>query len=171
MAKLAFIENVKTNQAAFAQRVTQIADKLGFDPDDLMAVMYLESGLNPKAVNPNGGATGLIQFMPATAQAFGTSTAALLNMSNIQQLDWVEKFYSQPFLRGKMNSFPDLYLATFAPAYLGKADTVKFPANYAKFNPGFDLNKDNALTVGEFREAVYKRLPKAYVSYFKKKVA
>ena len=50
--------------------------------------MVFESRLNPQAVNPISGATGLIQFMPSTARG-GTTTAVLKRMSNVQQLDYV----------------------------------------------------------------------------------
>lgn len=39
-------------------------------PQDLIAVTFIESGLRPTAVSP-AGATGLWQFMPRTARAYG----------------------------------------------------------------------------------------------------
>ena len=38
-------------------------------------------------------ATGLIQFMPKTAKNLGTSTQQLFKMSNVQQLDYVYKYF------------------------------------------------------------------------------
>ena len=77
----------------FAAKVRQIASRLGVPPDYLMAVMWSESRLDPAATNPEGGATGLIQFMPATAAGLGTSCEALREMSALDQLDYVERFF------------------------------------------------------------------------------
>ena len=41
------------------------------DPTILHAIAMKESSMNPAAVNPDTGATGLMQFMPAPAKAFG----------------------------------------------------------------------------------------------------
>ena len=168
-----FENYVKSNKAEFLAKVENISAKLLIDPNWLMAVMYKESRLNPQAVNSRGGATGLIQFMPATAQALGTSTAALKAMTNVQQLDYVYKYY-KPYIT-KLNSYPDLYLATFFPAALGKSDdyilqTSKLSAaTIADANPGIDLNKDRKITVGEFKEYCYAQFDTATQNILKKK--
>ncbi len=170
---LLFENYVKSNKAEFLAKVENISAKLLIDPDWLMAVMYKESRLNEKAVNSRGGATGLIQFMPATAQSLGTSTAALKAMSNVEQLDYVYKYY-KPYIT-KLNSYPDLYLATFFPAALGKADDYILQtsqlsaATIADANPGIDLNKDRKITVGEFKEYCYKQFDEATQERLKKK--
>ena len=151
-----WLENkVTSNKEAFLQKVRLICAKLGIEPDWLMFVMNSESGLNPAAYNPNGGASGLIQFMPATAEGLGTTTAALRQMSNVEQLDYVYKYF-YPY-RGKMDSLYDLYLVTFFPAALGKPDsyilqTSTLPAKViADANPGIDLDGNDQITVGEFK--------------------
>ena len=149
---------VKTNLEEFLSKTDLISQKLGINPNWLLAVMTIESGINPQAVNPNGGATGLIQFMPATATSLGTSTAALKAMSNVQQLDFVYK-YLLPF-SGKMKRFVDVYFAVFFPAAIGKPDdwvletTTLSRAKIAAANPLFDTNKDGKLTVQEVRDAM-----------------
>jgi len=68
----------------FRDRVWWIADTLGLDPDDLMACMAWESAESFRADIKNAagsGATGLIQFMPSTAKALGTTTTELAKMS------------------------------------------------------------------------------------------
>lgn len=170
---LLFEEKVTRNKEAFIAKVKSISAKLLIEPDWLMAVMYKESGINEKAVNPNGGATGLIQFMPATAQSLGTTTAALKAMSNVEQLDYVYKYY-KPYIT-KLNSYPDLYLATFFPAALGKSDdwvlqTSRLSAKtIARANPVIDLNKDDKITVGEFKEYCYKQFSTEIQNRLKKK--
>lgn len=169
-----FEQYVTTNKQAFLAKVKEVSKKLLIEPDWLMAVMYKESGINPQAVNPNGGATGLIQFMPATAKSLGTSTTALKNMSNVEQLDYVYKYY-KPYIT-KLNSYPDLYMATFFPAALGKSNDYVLQTSslsagtIARANPVIDLNKDNKITVGEFHEYCYKQFSTDVVAILKKKI-
>lgn len=155
---------------SFSNKVQAISSKLGFDPNWLMAVMYSESGFNPAARNPTGGATGLIQFMPATAQWLGTTTAELAKMDRIRQLDFVELFYWK--FRNhlpKVQQFTDLYLLTFYPKALIERwpDSRIFPDVVYRMNSGLDLNKDRKLTVGEFRawalNRVNRKLPDGIV--------
>lgn len=138
----------------FAERVIEIADNLGIDPDWLMLVMYFESGLNPQAKNRNSSATGLIQFMESTAKKLGTSTEALYNMNALDQLVFVEKYF-QPY-KGKMESLTDVYLAVFYPSAVGKDDNYVLGGdgtdtarNIARLNPVFDTNKDGQITKSE----------------------
>lgn len=135
----------------FAERVQEIADNLGIEADWLMLVMYFESGLNPTAVNRTSGATGLIQFMPPTANALGVSTERLRQMNAVDQLYYVEK-YLLPY-KNKMRDFVDVYLAVFYPSAIGKSDDYVLGGdNYAKVasqNSIFDTNHDGKITRGE----------------------
>ena len=47
------------------------AGKYGLNPDDAVAVARLESGLNPRAQNPNSSAGGLFQFINSTWGQYG----------------------------------------------------------------------------------------------------
>ena len=147
---------ITENKEQFLAHLVNYCGLLFIDPDWLLAVMYKESRIDHRAVNTHSGATGLIQFMPATAAALGTTTAALKAMSNVQQLEYVYK-YLKPY-KGKMNSYTDTYLAVFFPAALGKGSayvlaTANLPAGtVASWNPGVDLNNDNKITVAEFEK-------------------
>lgn len=161
---LVYQNYIKTNAIDFINKVIAISSKLKIDANWLMTVMYAESRLSEKAYNSNGGATGLIQFMPSTARALGTTTAALRAMTNVQQLDYVLKYFA-PYA-GRMKNVYDLYLVTFFPVALGKPDSYVMQTNalsakvIAKANPGIDLNKDLQITVGEFKMYVDKYLKK-----------
>lgn len=108
-----------TEEPLFARAVTDVASSLGFDVNSMLGVMSSESGINPKAVNPTGGATGLIQFMPATARALGTTVEALRNMTGVEQLEYVRRFFLPYQGRIRRDEPGDYYIATFLPAYLG----------------------------------------------------
>ncbi len=126
----------------------------------LLAIMYMESGVNPAIVNKNGGATGLIQFIPSTAKGLGTSVEALKKMSAVQQLVWVKKYFQGNFKSLKITSiksFADLYMVVFYPKAYGKADSYVIGIKGQKaydYNRAIDTtwgNNDGVLTAGDFR--------------------
>jgi len=155
---LPFIEKVKTNQKKFGEKVIDISNKLDTVPHYLMIVMNNESGLRADIKNPTSSASGLIQFMEATAKGLGTTTADLRTMSNVKQLDYVYK-YLKPYAK-KFKDVSDVYLAVFFPLALYKDEDYKFPSWAVKANPIFDLNKDGILTKAEFRNYVNKKYAK-----------
>jgi hypothetical protein len=177
---LPLIDKVKTNKVAFENKVIHIASLLDIQPEWLMAVMNSESNLNPQARNTKypvqgGYATGLIQFTPNTAKGLGTTTDALYAMSNIDQLDYVYKYF-KPY-RDRIESFIDLYMVTFFPVAVGKPkDWVLQAKNIAalavaRANPIFDLDKNGSITVGEVEEAFLKRVPAEMLASLKKKAS
>ena len=147
------------NSREFLQKVIEVSERLGIDSSWLLDVMKFESGLDPKALNPNTGATGLIQFMPATARDLGTTVGELHNMDAIEQMEYVYK-YLQPY-SGKMQSLTDTYFAVFFPSAIGKPrswvlqSSSQSAALIARHNPIFDTNHDNKITVGEVEDYLY----------------
>lgn len=151
------IAKVKTNTAEFANKVGVIAKEIGINPDYLMAAMTIESNLNPAAVNPITNATGLIQFMPSTANGLGTSTDKLKTMSNIDQLDYVRKYFL-PY-KNKLKTLGDVYLTIFYPAAVGKPDSYIFPDKVKEQNQVLDFINDGKLTKGDIEAYLKNRFP------------
>ena len=64
-------------------------------------------------------ATGLIQFMPKTAEGLGTSTEELSKMSRSEQLEYVDKHF-ETNLKGRLGDeggdISDLYMSVLFPA-------------------------------------------------------
>lgn len=167
-------------QPAFAKRVIEISSELVIQPNWLMQVMWSESKLNPQAVNRQPGdpadpftraasrATGLLQFMPATARSLGTTTQAIYRMTALQQLEYVRKYFL-PW-KGRMHSYFDVYSVVFFPAIIGKPDTwvlqtSRLPAaTIAKQNPAVNLVRDSQITVAEFKEYVRRSVAPAHRS-------
>lgn len=152
--------NVKLTKS-FLNKVKQVAQRIGCNYKDLLAVMNSESGLNSRAQNQKGGATGLIQFMPATARALGTTTDALRNMSPEQQLDYVEKFYAMQrknFVKSNRQlSAGDLYSLTFMPACVNKEVLTTKGSTYYSANKGLDTNGDGQITKSELAQRVARK--------------
>jgi len=169
------LENYITeNKDLFINRVNEISTILGINPDWLMLDMYHESGLDSSAVNPNGGATGLIQFMPATAAGLGTSTDDLLNMSNVDQLDYVLAYF-KPYA-GRIKTAYDIFLIDFFPAALGKPDDYIFHTSnlsaqtIANANKIFDLDGDGQITMAEYKQNLNNYFSKYGLDPSKKKI-
>jgi hypothetical protein len=155
-----FEEYIKENKKEFTEKVNNICTELRIEANWLMFVMWFESKLNPQAVNPISGATGLIQFTPTTARSLGTTTDVLKHMSNVQQLDYVLA-YLRPY-KGRMKRWIDVYLAVFYPKAMGKPNFVITSDIVAKQNKIFDLNKDLDISVKEIETALRKQIPEKY---------
>ncbi|MDI9636218.1 hypothetical protein QM565_10540 [Geitlerinema splendidum] len=65
-------------------------------------------------------ATGLIQFMPYTAKELGTSPDALCKMSQVEQMQWVERYLVQRGFRG--GDLKPLYSTVFVGNPYGKGN-------------------------------------------------
>lgn len=150
----------------FKDRVLWIADALDCDPNHLMACMAWESGesFSPSKKNMAGsGATGLIQFMPATAKGMGTTTARLAAMTAEDQLRWVYEYF-KPYA-GRLNNLGDVYMAILWPKGVGKPDHFvlfdrsKAPITFRQ-NAGLDVNKDGLVTRAECLVKVNQKLAK-----------
>lgn len=145
----------------FRRKAIALAGRLGLDPSILMAVIAFETGrsFSASVVNRRSGATGLIQFMPATARSLGTSTAALAAMSEVQQLDYVER-YLKPFA-GRLSDLPSAYMAVLWPAAVRQPlSHVLFaaPAIAYEQNSGLDADKDGKVTKAEAAAKVQRLL-------------
>lgn len=133
----------------FYNKVVNIASRIGCNPDDLMTVMNAESGIDTKAVNPKGGATGLIQFQPKTAKGLGTSTDELLSMSAEEQLNYVEKHLKQAkkiagYGADEAIDRNTLYALVFMPARAKREVLTQSGEDYFSSNPG--LQTGNQIT-------------------------
>ena len=166
---------------AWGQKLTQaeriavfdLADWLDVQPDNLMACMAWESAetFSPKVKNAAGsGAVGLIQFMPATARALGTTTTALAAMTVIEQLAYVKRYF-QPY-RGRLRTLSDLYMAILWPRGIGKAESyvlwtkAKNPVTYGQ-NAGIDVNKDGVITKAEAAAKAKAKLVRGMLPQFR----
>ena len=163
-------EKVKQD-TAFTQGVTQLAKKYNVPEDYLYAVMGFETGgtFDPAQKNLEGSeATGLIQFMPSTAEGLGTTTEALSKMTRAEQLTYVDKHFASKNIQG--GTLSDLYMAVLLPAAVGKPeDYVLFGDGGAyggqrayEQNKGLDLNKDGKITKAEATSKVAAYLPQGF---------
>ena len=149
--------------APFARKVIALAEQLQCDPNHLMAAMAFETGetFSPSVLNRVSGATGLIQFMPATARSMGTTTDALAVLSAEEQLDYVARYFA-PYA-GRLRSLADVYMVILWPRAVAKPDSyVLFKGTskaYAQ-NRGLDIDLDKQVTKAEAATKVRDKLTK-----------
>lgn len=147
----------------FRDRIIWTANELGMDPNHIMACIAFESGetFSPSIKNAAGsGATGLIQFMPATAKALGTSVTALAKMTAEDQIKYVYKYFL-PY-KGRLKTLEDVYMAILWPRAIGKPETFPlFTGGVAyRQNAGLDTNKDGIVTKYEAAKKVREKFEK-----------
>ncbi len=156
--------------SGFCAKLEEVAKNINCDPKDLIGMMQSESGINPSAYNNNGGATGLIQFMPSTARGLGTTTQELLNMSAIEQLDYVEQYFSNwTGGSGQRLTGGDLYTLCFLPAFIDKevlcSSSDSSTSVYYNANSGLDADGDGSITKTELSNRVSNKYQEVLKQY------
>ncbi len=91
---IVLVPGIQRSTPEFRQALAQMAARHGWDLDGIAIAISLESGFDPAAVNAKSGATGLIQWIPKTAEAYGTTTAELKRMSDVEQVPYIERFFT-----------------------------------------------------------------------------
>jgi len=144
---------------AFKAKTIEIAEYIGINPSYLMSCMAFETGetFSPKIENAKGShAVGLIQFTAIDAKDLKTTLAALKQMSDIEQLDYVRAHFKR--FRGKLSSLDDVYLAILYPKAIGcEPDDVVFRKGTIQYvqNSGLDADKNGEITVREISAKVH----------------
>ena len=109
---------------AVRSRILSLADRYRFSPDDFARLSLMESGgMNPRA--SNGRCHGVIQFCDgpgrgAASVGFRDNPRAILDVPLLQQLDLVDRYFSQVGLQPDKGqdrlSLDELYLSILTPA-------------------------------------------------------
>ena len=154
----------------FKEKVIEICINLKINPDFLMSCMAFETGetFSASIKNPVASAIGLIQFLETTAASLGTTTSKLANMSEVEQLEYVEKYF-MPYA-GKIETIEDIYMAIIYPKAVGKSnDYVLFSSSSSSYiaNKGLDKNMDGSITKEEAAAKVKEKLEKGLKKDYK----
>ena len=153
----------------FESKVRKVSRKLGIPPEWLMSVMYSESKFDASARNSKGsGATGLIQWMPATAKDFDITVEKLRNLNHIEQLDFVYKYMNRVRKKyGSFDSLTEVYLAILYPKAIGEDYCYTLyasPSRSYKMNTILDENKDSRVTVKDIDDRMRRLYKPAYMT-------
>ncbi len=115
----------------FRKKVVAISNRNGVDANNLMAAMAHETGgtfdptcgtFRKHKDEAREGYVGLLQIGKDAATDLKVTRTELLNMSQIEQLDYVEKYINLPLVKGKLNTLTDFYLAVLFPVDCGKGN-------------------------------------------------
>ena len=138
-------KKLKCNVDNFIDDLKDISVKYKINPTHLLFLMWLESDLNPSAINKVSRAVGLIQFTPMTCSVLNYDYNDVKIMNGIQQLHIVDKYLlTNKKLIDKCDDVYMLYLVIFYPAAIYKVDhnnnDFTFPDIVAKQNPAIFRN-------------------------------
>jgi hypothetical protein len=148
----AAVRGIERASPALLRALARAAAELRLPLDALVATIAVETAGTWRANirNPASGATGLIQWLPSTARAQGTTVEALARMTPVQQVPWVAAYFRR--WQGKLRTASDVYLAVFSPKYIGAEPDVIM---YRRGQPAYDQNAhldtdvDGVITVAE----------------------
>lgn len=142
----------------FRDSVLWIEGKLKVKANYLMPCMGFETGLtfSPSVKNPGSSATGLIQFMDATAYDLGVTTAQLAGMTAVRQLAFVYKYLERFGSDLSHWSLEDTYMSILLPSMIGHPDTepMNWPSKAYAANRGLDVDKNGVVTKAEATKRV-----------------
>jgi hypothetical protein len=157
------VNRVLQDNPDLKEGISRLATKYNIPAISLMAIMDFETGgsFDPAETNQAGsGAIGLIGFLPETARSLGTTTAELAQMSQTEQLVYVEKYFDQFGDRLSGGNLDDIYMAVLWPKAIGKPDGyVLFRRGTVAYrqNSGLDHNEDGTITKYEAATKVRRR--------------
>jgi hypothetical protein len=135
---------------SFLRAFVDAARSVNVDADRLAVLVSHESRFLPSIQNSETRATGLIQFMPSTARALGTTVDALKRMSATEQLPYVAAFFA-PY-HGRLAP-RDVIIAALGTGVGKPDDTIVFEEGSTGYrqNPGLDTNHDGVISLGDVR--------------------
>lgn len=153
-----------------ANKIVEVAADIGANPYDLAAVLRHESQFNPRAqgkpgalieekpkpgstvvqrryaYNPQGGATGILQWLHP--EEYGVSGTTLWGLDSVAQMDLVRKYF---LAHGDVSTKDRLFMAVFFPDYMGAPLDRPFPENVRAANPGTNAPLDYIANADKYR--------------------
>ena len=114
----------------YLSAVGELAGTLGVSRDEMLAVMDLESGHNPR--RQNGSHTGLIQMGHKESAGVGTTTGKLMQMSRVEQMKYVKEYFSQRAKKNPPKDIAGVYMLVALPAWANKPETEPLATNDKK---------------------------------------
>lgn len=139
-----------------------LAGATTFEPEWMLAIMCLESGLQAKPKRPPSGARGLTQFMPQTLRGFHLTEGQISTFDDLpadEQIDYTLKYFTgwlKIFRLARWASRSQMYAVNLYPKYAlhdvvidGEVNPVAFKAN-----KGLDLDHDGKITQGDLDQSL-----------------
>ncbi len=158
------------------KKLSQVADKYGIPFEWLANLINHETAgtWNP-AIQNSIGATGLIQFIPSTADGYGVNVNQLAQMSFTQQLDYVDAYLARNLRKvlgenGKVKDTfnqTDLFMTIFYPVAVGRPD-IEFPLKVQVANSGIRTPQDYTIRALRNPPFPLENYPSSYKEYLQR---
>lgn len=170
--KIVAVPGLVKQSPEFLRELWELCRRNGWDVNAIAAIISIESGFDPRAHStlPKQTAYGLLQWIASTQKAIGTSRAELERLGATGQLKYVEAFFRK-YLPRIPTIAGDYYAVTYGRSdAIGKPDSYVLDAKNAtspasrnryNLNAGLDFDKDGAITIGDLRTFVARRINKA----------
>lgn len=159
----ATISDTYNLEPTFASKIVEVAGNVGASPGDLANLIDFETGhtFNPAQKNLEGSSgTGLIQFMASTATKLGTTTAELAQMSQVEQMAYVEKYLQGHVGAIDLSTPEGLSAAVFYPRSKGDRNFNIYQDYLAEGKPEmaelFKKQNPGIETLGEYHDKLLK---------------
>lgn len=149
----------------FFKRLADVATRQGVLAEDLLLVLFIESGVKSGAANPHG-AYGLNQMLASVLKEVGWSKSPqeYAALPAEEQILWVEKYLTtmKKIVGVKLDTPAKLYQANFLPGTLKRGDDPSIVLAiaghpYYDNNQILDFDKDGKITVGDLQRFVEKK--------------
>ena len=142
---------------SYSEGLLRASRAIGVSPAALDTVIYSESnGRDLKAVNPSSKATGLIQFMPETAEELGTTIDEIYNMGYKEQFDLVIRYFEKQMQYNNISHIDrdfDVYTLVFVPAYVNYPLDFVLPQKYYAQNKNiFDKEGKGFININDIKQ-------------------
>lgn len=161
------------DKQAIENRIKEMADKYGFDPDDFATFTHIESyGMNPRAdkiPGKNNSCVGIIQFCSDTNN-IGTKTIggrkvgirSILELSVLQQLELVDQYFEEVIPKANRNRIDlgNLYLYVLYPGIGARYNSYSDNENLRRFvgqQASTFYNADGTITKASILKGVKKQ--------------
>lgn len=120
----------------FYKSLIQMTNELSINPEHLLLIMTMESGLNPNTPPNAYGAEGLVQFMRPTLRAYkydpkNHQGRRFNQLSGEEQIPYIKKHLQQliQYNGGPFKTVTQMYIGNFWPAALKKAGVKSLNPN------------------------------------------
>jgi len=124
------------------ERLSQVANDLNINYNDLYDLINFESGFNPTAKNPYSSARGLIQFIDSTARELGFNDSLHLVETHPTVYDQLQVVYEYLVQFYPFENRQDLFMSVFYPKFRGLDAETEFPDSIKNVNPGIETIQD-----------------------------
>lgn len=148
----------------FEAMVISIASKYEFNPNWLIALMYVSTnGQFRTGYYSTSGKVGLLQFSSSTAQLLGTTSGILASSTHFDQLYYLDKYLKHRRAKGQIRSITDLYMMLFHPSLLHKRHdgiiVYKNPSKEYEALKEFDYLRRGYFTLQDVSKLIESFLP------------